>query len=347
MSITRDDLTELNRRITQDVLGRLSDDGVLLEIDARVYATVFAGVAHGIIGYIDYKAQQVFAHSADKEHLIEHAWFWLRDGPKPAVSASRVATFGGVTGAIVPASTVLRNALGVMYATDESVELIAGAASVTARAVVAGAAGNDETTALTLVSPVAGVNNEVVATAASGGSDEEDIEVLRERVLEKQAARPMYGKRGDYAIWAKDVPGITRAWERYPVQGEKINWVGLYVLRDNDTSPVPDATELATVQDYIDTVRPERADVEVLAPRIKYVDYVIRVSPSTPEVKAGVRRKIEELFKQDGAPGCVIFISRVRSAVSSAAGELDNAVTGDDVICAVDEVPLLGTIAWV
>ena len=48
MSITRDDLTELNRRITQDVLGRLSDDGVLLEIDARVYATVFAGVAHGM-----------------------------------------------------------------------------------------------------------------------------------------------------------------------------------------------------------------------------------------------------------------------------------------------------------
>ena len=347
MAIIRDDLLELNRRITQDVLGRLNDDGILLEIDARVYATVYAGVAHSINGYIDYKAQQMHAHSADEAHLIEHAWFWVRDGLKPAVSASRTVTFGGVTGAIVPAATVLRNALGTMYATTASAELVGGTATATASAVVAGAAGNDDLTALTLVSPVAGVSNEVVTSTASGGSDAEDIEVLRERVLEKQAARPMYGKRGDYVIWAKDVPGITRAWERYPVQGEKINWIGLYVLRDNDASPIPDAAELATAQAYIDTVKPERADVDVLAPRIRYVDYTIRVSPSTPEIKADVQKKINELFKQDGVPGGVIFISRVRAAVSAAGGELDNTVTGADVTCAADEVPLLGIITWV
>ena len=60
-----------------------------------------------------------------------------------------------------------------------------------------------------------------------------------------------------------------------------------------------------------------------------------------------MQKKINELFKQDGVPGGVIFISRVRAAVSAAGGELDNTVTGADVTCAADEVPLLGIITWV
>lgn len=346
MAMLRDDLLTLNTRLTQEIIARLQDDEVLSVADARVYASVFAGVAHGLYGYIDYKGRQVFAHSADRENLIDHAWFWLRDGLKAALSAQRTVTFSGANGALIPAATVVRNELGVLYATQSSVQIVNGKVEVLARALVAGQSGNDELRKVSLLSPLQGVNADAVATAASGGSDEEDVEVLRARVLEKQGAWPLYGKPGDYAIWAKEVAGVTRAFERYSTADEKINLVRVYVLRDGDTSMVPDAAELALVQAHIDAVKPSRADVLVLAPKLKSVVYGVRVSPDTPEIRAAVKKKIEEVFIKNGALAGTIFISHVRAAVSAAEGEYDNAVQGSDVVCAADEVPVLGAINW-
>ena len=346
MAMSRDDLLVLNTRLTQEIIARLQDDDVLSAADARVYASVFAGVAHGLYGYIDYKWRQIFAHSADREHLIDHAWFWLRDGLKAAFAAQRTVTFSGASGALIPAATVVRNELGVLYATQSSVQIANGKAAVLARALVAGQSGNDESLKVFLVGPLQGVNAEAVATAASGGSDEEDIELLRERVLEKQGAWPLYGKPGDYVIWAKEVAGVTRAFERYSTADEKINLVRVYPLRDGDAGIVPDAAELALVQAHIDAVKPERADVLVLAARLKAANYGVRVSPDTPEVRAAVKKKIEEVFIKNGALSGTIFISHVRAAVSAADGEYDNTVQGADVVCAADEVPVLGTINW-
>ena len=76
-----------------------------------------------------------------------------------------------------------------------------------------GAVGNaDDGTALILVTPVNGLPSSGVADTLTGGFDTEDLETWRARVIERYYWTPQGGADGDYVVWAKEVPGITRAW---------------------------------------------------------------------------------------------------------------------------------------
>lgn len=350
MALVRPTLSELVQSITLDVLNRLDVDDVLRRNNHEVYATVFAGVAHGMYGFIDYMARQQFAHLADEEYLEDHAYFWLREGYKPAGAAFGVVSFTGQANAELPADTLVQMQNGAQYKTRDGVVLsVAGTASVIADAVVAGAVGNvDGALTLSLVSPVLGIDSEAAApNGFSGGSDKESVESLRTRVLDKQAARPLYGKRGDYIIWAKEVSGVTRAWERYP--SSPINQIEVYVMRDDDANPFPDAAEIAVVQAHIDATKPTRADVFVLSPTPKPIDMTIQAYPSTPETRAAIKADLLDLFSQEAAVSGLLYVSHLRQAISGAAGEYDHVLVSpsSNIVCAAGELPVLGDITWV
>ncbi|PTU03329.1 baseplate J protein, partial [Pseudomonas sp. HMWF031] len=78
------------------------------------------------------------------------------------------------------------------------------------------------------------------------------------------------------------------------------------------------------------------------------LNMTVKLSPNTAAVQAAVRAEVADLIVRDAKPGDPIFISRLREAVSIAAGEADNAIVTPtaDVPHAVGHMAVPGTITF-
>jgi uncharacterized phage protein gp47/JayE len=343
----RPQLTELVRSLREDMLSRVDDgdEGLLRRADAEVYARVFAGALHGLYGYADWIARQIIWDKCDEDTLERWASMWLQVPRKPAAAATGDAvTFVIGVGAMVPSGTVLKAFDGVQYAT--SADSVGMTAPVVA--LVAGAAGNRAAgQALSLVSPIAGVQTQAIAGEISGGSDIESVDSLRARLIARVRTPPDGGSATDYVQWALEVPGVTRAWVAPLEQGA--GTVVVRFVRDDDVTPIPDPSEVAAVQAHIDAVRPVTAQVFVVAPVADPIAFQISLTPATVAVKAAVEAELRDLLIREAAPSVTLLISHIREAVSTAGGETDSVVVAPpaNVVPAVGHMPTFGSITWV
>lgn len=356
MPFNRPDLPTLIERAVADLESRLPGaDARLRRSNLNVLARVHAGATHGLYGYLDWLAKQILPDTADAEILERHANIWLAAGRVPVAYASGQATVTGTNGAVIPAGTVFKRADGAAYAVETEVTIAAGTAIVTIVAEVAGQAGNaDAGSALTLDSPIAGVNAAATVTAGAltGGADVEDDDSLRARLLERIQQPPMGGSKADYVAWAKEVPGVTRAWCYPEEQGD--GTVTVRFVRDNDASLIPDANEVAAVQAYIDELRPVAAELFVVAPVAAPIAFQIHLVPATASVKAAVEASLRDLLLREAEPEGgygegKILVSHMREAISLAAGETDHQLVSPaaDVTPTVGQMATFGSIAWV
>lgn len=337
----RPTLRTLVARTLADTLSRLTETEQLRRSDAVVYARVLAGASHELHGHLQWIAEQVIYDTADDEFLERWASLWniLR---KPAEFASgTVAATGAGT---IPAGTLYRRADGTEFSVTASTVV---PADVPVQAVLAGAGGNTAAgVKLALMTPIAGVNTEAPVVSLVNGSDIEPIEELRARFLERIRKPPNGGSAHDYVMWAKEVPGVTRAWV-FP-QEVGPGTVTVRFVRDGDASIIPDAGEVAAVLEHIETVRPVTAQVHVFAPVPVPLDFVIQLTPSTPEVRAAVDASLDELLKRESAPAATILLSHIREAISTAAGEVDHALIAPtaDVVHTSAQMAVKGVTTW-
>jgi len=102
-------------------------------------------------------------------------------------------------------------------------------------------------------------------------------------------------------------------------------------VRDNDgtgTAIVPDGTEVAAVQTYIDARRPVTAQVTVAAPTASPLNFTISgLLPNTLAVRTAVQTELQDLLLRAAVPGGTILLSHIRAAISSATGENDFSLT--------------------
>lgn len=347
---SRPALAELINRTLADTASRLTAEELLRRSDAEVLARVMAGAAHGLYGYLDYLSRQILPDTSDTDWLERHASLWLQSGRNPAAAATGNVTFAGSTGAVVPVGTQLVTAGGLVFETTAEATLVAGAATVSAVAVEAGASGNLLAgVGLTLVSPVIGVQSAAVVAVGglTGGADVEDDESLRARVVARIQQPPHGGARFDYVAWALEVPGVTRVWTNPLELGA--GTVTVRFVRDDDASPIPDAGEVATVQAYIDALRPVTAAVTVVAPVPVVLNFTISgLSPDTASVRAAIAAELADLLRREAEPGGTILISHIREAVSIAAGEADHVVVAPaaNVTHSTGEIAVMGAITW-
>jgi len=351
MPFNRPSLQELIARNEADVDTRFPGGDARLRNSAlNVLARVNAGSAHGLYGFLEWLSRQILPDTADAEILARHAAWWnvVR---RPASFAKGQVTITGSNGAIIPAGTLLRRADGVEYATDAEVIIAGGAVQAMVTATAAGAAGNAaEGVKLNFLSPVAGVNSQaaVAAGGLTGGFDDEDDESLRARLVERIRKPPQGGNEDDYVRWAKEVPGVTRVWVTREMGVGTVTV--RFVMDDKPDTIIPSPAEVAAVQAHIDEpgVRPHTADVFVVAPIPKPLDLTIRLEPNTQAVRDAVTAELKDLLRRDSKPAGKILLSRIREAVSIAAGESDNSVLSpaDDFVCGIGEIAVLGAITW-
>lgn len=308
---------------------------------------VIAGALSTLYKYAEYLNDQVWPDRAAAEFLPLHGARWGK--PRlPAAVATGVATFSGINGSAIALGTVVKRSDSVQYSTTAAGVIAAGVANIAIEAVEAGQLGNAAIgTELTLTSPIAGVN--AVATAQSalaGGADVEAIEPWRARILSRIRKPPQGGADFDYAGWALDVPGVTRAWVYPKEQGA--GTVVVRFVRDDDASLIPDAGEIAAVQAAIDLVAPVTADVFVLAPVATPQNYTIQLLPDSPAIRAAVQAELQALYRREAKPGGTMLITHEREAISTAAGETDHVMTvpAANQAHATGQLPTLGVITW-
>jgi uncharacterized phage protein gp47/JayE len=343
-------LSRLIERTESDFSSRLMDGHTLSRRSTLgVLARVHAGGTHMLYGYLGWIAQQIFVDTAEADYLARHARIWnIRR--KPAVAAAGVVVCNGTDGAVVPARTELRRADGMLFRSLVDATLQAGTATVQVEALQAGAAGNTSAgQTLSLVSPLAGVQSalEVAAGGIVNGIDAEGDDSLRARLLQRIQEPPHGGAEHDYARWAREVPGITRAFV-YP-RRMGAGTVGVAVVSDESPSgPVPSSALVAEVQAHIEAQRPVTAELFVFAPQPLAVNITVHIAPDTEAVRQAVQAELRDLFIRESKPGAVIYLSHLREAVSVAAGEHDHVLLNPaaNVVPQDHEMPVLGTVTF-
>ena len=354
MTFARPNLQAIIERIAADIDARLPGaDARMPFSNLNVLGYAQGAAVHGLYGYLDYLAQQILPDSADSEYLERWCSIWGIER-KASVPATGDVNFTGVSGSTIPTGTLLQRADGQQYQTSNVVVLSGGTGVAPVVAVLAGLAGcSAASSALNLVSPIAGVDSAaVVATGGlTGGSDAEVDESMRDRLLAHIQSPPQGGAAADYIAWALEVPGVTRAWV-YP-QELGLGTVTVRFVRDGDGTGgaiIPDSTEVAVVQAYINERRPVTADLTVLAPASVALDFTISgLVPATSAVQAAVVAELQDLLMREAVPGGTLLLSHIRAAISAAAGEDDFALTSPtaNVVHTVGNMATMGTVTWV
>lgn len=134
--------------------------------------------------------------------------------------ASVIMEITGEPGTVIPSGTVFATPAteeieSIEFATEEGCVLDEeGTGTVAAMALVAGAASNVNANTITMMSvPVEGIISITNPQKATGGTEEETDDELRERILEanEQMDDSYIGNESDYKRWAEAVAGIGTA----------------------------------------------------------------------------------------------------------------------------------------
>lgn len=373
MPFERPTLTELRTQVAQDIATNLPGaDALLRTSNLRVTGDALAGLAHLHYGYLDWIASQSVPFTATGEFL--EAWAGLigivRKGATQA--SGSVAFTNCVTGSVIPAGSSLIRGDGVTYTTgaDATVD---GSGNVTVTATadadptgLTGAFGNcDIGTAMTLGSSIEGIQSTGAASVAfTGGADAEDDDSLRNRMLARYQQVPQGGCAADYVTWAKEVPGVTRAWVT-PL-GQGAGTVVVYVMLDdaqaahngfpqgtdgvatNDVGVHATGDQL-TVADYIYPLQPATAHVYVVSPIASPINFTITgLTSDTLATRAALEAAIADVFRREGSPGGTVYLSHIESAISAVQGIDHFVITtpAGNITSATGYIPTLGTVTY-
>lgn len=350
MSFNRPTRSAIIDRIRSDFDSRL--DGADSRLPASVLdvkARTYAGACDGLYGYLDWLARQILPDTADADILTRHAGIWKLPR-KAAIGAAGIVGMTGIQGSIVPIGTALVRDDDVEFRTTAAATLGLGTTTVAVEEVAGGVAGNTATaTVLRFVAPIAGVNAGAVVQAPGlvGGAAEEDDEALRARLLARIRTPPTGGSASDYQRWALEVPEVTRAWVFPKWMG--VGTVGVTFVLDRREDILPQPADLDAVKAYLDALRPVTADVVVFAPTPSPLDLRIRLAPDSPTTRAAVLAELDDFFARDAEPEGTIYISRLREAISIAAGETwhDLELPELNFTAGPGELPVLGEVEWV
>jgi len=371
MPYERPTLTNLRSGVAQDVAAALDGADPLLRFsNLNIMGTAQAGLANLHYGYLDWISLQSNPFTATDEYL--EGWAGLigviRIG---ATSASGSVTFSGTAGAIIPAGTALVSGDGTAFTTTAAGAVATGATSVvvaaTANADVTGLTGAFGNVAvgvvMTIGQVIAGIQSTgAVSTAFTGGADIETNDSLRSRMLYEFQNPPQGGAQSDYIEWAKDVPGVTRAW--CARNGYGAGTVVVYSMLDvvraanggfpQGTNGVsadePRATAAAgdqlLVADYIYDLQPVTALVYSVAPAQNPIPFTIHGIPAVAQ--SAISTAIAGVFLLSGVPGGTVPLAYIWSAIAAVSGVSDFVITSPavDIANPAGALPTVGAITF-
>ena len=143
-----------------------------------------------------------------------------------------------------------------------------------------------------------------VSDVSQQGSDVEDTEVYRQRVIDAYQKQPQGGALADYEKWAEETPHVINA---YPYPGANPTEVTVYIEVDDETDGIPTATEKTLALWYI-TYDPvtelasrkpvtDTVTVEGIT-RIEFDVGITGLSPDTSEIRSAIETALDAYFAE-------------------------------------------------
>ena len=281
---------------------------------------------------------------------------------RPAVPASGYVTVTGQPGASMLAGTELAtpavgDQLSIIFRTKEPLYLDeSGVGTVAIEAATPGTIGNVAANTITLmVQPLSGITSITNPEPTSGGTEEEDDESLRARILEARKLVPLSGSITDYKIWAKEVAGVGEAYVIPEWQGPGTGTVKVIIV-DSNGQPA-NAALIEAVQNYIAPAdgsgkAPIGAIVTVAAPTAHVLNYEftlqLKEGYGETEVINAIKSALAEYYKTVGVGGEIRY-NKVAAIIMETEGVEDFSgltINGgtSNIQLASDEYPVTGTV---
>lgn len=374
MPYPRPTLSELRARVASDITSGIpTADGLLRFSNLQILGKAVAGLDHLNYGYLDWIAKQAVPYTSSGEFL--QAWAALKKVyPKTASFAGGSVTFPGTVGATIDSGTEISRSDSFTFTTQAPATVgVGGMVTVQVLADVAGEASNTPVGSLmTLGVSVDGISSSgAVTTAITGGADQEKEDSLFQRMLEAYQNTPMGGSVTDYPIWAKAVPGVTRAW--VAPNGFGAGTVVVYVMFDEAnanhqgfpqgtngisssdnrvTSGNLAAGDQLTVANSIFPKQPVTAMVYACSPIAAPKNFTITgLTGASIATRAAVASAISEVFMEQGAPlsdGSFVALSDIDSAIAAIASTKGFVITSPvaNIANVLGYLPTLGSITY-
>ena len=335
-----------------------SVDLELARSNTKALAFVEGAGLHGAYRYLrDFIARQAIPIYSAGEFLDGWLATYGITRKEPAAAVG-LASGTGVPATLLVTGTVLRDDQGRQYSVSADAVVSAGGAVVSSLiALVPGLASNAVAgLALSLVSPVAGIDTAFIVTASGlgGGADLETDAQAVYRLQQRLSNEPMGGSPADYARWALQVAGITRAWGVRNPAGPTS--AGVIIMADGNAAPgLPTAVQQRQVLDYIrDPKRGPPDELFVIIPIAVTQNWTISISPDTAANRAAVTAAVQDLFYRTAVPGGSIPHSHVKEVISAAPGEYNHQVIapvltegGSFTVASYDQLLASGTFTFV
>lgn len=356
MAFARPTLAEIRARIQADLNTRANGGTPYLRRAFEyVLSWAVAAVVHDLHGHIAYATTQQLPTDCDETQLAK--WGQMVSIPrKQPTAATGNYVFTGVNGSVIVEGSQVQVAGNIVYETTAEGTISGGTATIEVEAVEVGEAGNtDGSTPGALVSPITGVQSAGAfdADGAEGGTDLEELETWRARVLDRLATTPRGGTSEDYEVWVRETPGVTvRSVFVTPLRGGAgtVDVAFLVEPVSPSTDPIPSAPQIALVQDYVDSKRPaDMAGCTVYAPTAQTQNYNIAIRPNTTPVQEAIEASIRAMHEREVGMGDTLLISKLNEAVSIAAGEIDHSFTtpsANVTATSADHIILPGSFSW-
>lgn len=145
-----------------------------------------------------------------------------------------------------------------------------------------------------LIQTLLGVGKEgVITEILTLGTNKEDLETYRERIIQRIQNPVMGGNKDDYDTWMKQLPFCTHVYQSDPESGP---YFTIYFLCKNREGILPTSAEIIEAQKHINKLRPKTAFPVVKALR-KYGQKVLISISDDKGIKEGIH-EINKLFKE-------------------------------------------------
>lgn len=235
-------------------------------------------------------------------------------------------------------------------------------------ATATGLGGNvDAGEVLTVGSAPVGLDSDALVTfgGIGGGSEIEDVEDFRARLIEALGTDFGMFSAAEIKIVAKQISGVTRVWvtEAQLYEGAALDvyegQVKIAFVRDGDANIFPSSQEVARVKAHIvDTIMPAHTaeeDVMVEAPTPLAVNITFTaLSPDTSSMRLAIRASLEQFFEEAVDYGTDIDEDAYRCAIKDAwdserrqgVRSFTLSTPTGTIAVGASELPVLGTITW-
>tara|TARA_R100001086_G_scaffold133667_3_gene69464 strand:- start:5645 stop:6736 length:1092 start_codon:yes stop_codon:yes gene_type:complete len=351
-------LAALVAQISADLRAELPDDSSRFRRWVlNVLAVVVAGATWMMYLYLSWIARQQMIDRATTDNALRHAAIWGID-PTVAAVATGTVTFSGTVSSVIPAGTVIQRNDGVRYTVDAEVTYDDTSETFAVTAEEAGSDGNAVAdTVVFLIAAIDGVTTEGAVVSITGGDDDESVDSVVERTLERIRTPPQGGAEADYVAWAQAaLATVDNVWPQggVPTPGQVTVYFSVEWDGSDPSSVIPSGANEATLLAYIEPLIPVGVTaLYVTAPTGDPIDMTIALGDDTTANRAAVTAELVALFQRLGEPGGADIVnSKVRQAIGRGSedytlSDLNGDGTGlDDITQGASSLVYLGAITW-